>query len=251
MFDLPRLQKGDVLFTRSKLIGDGIAKATDGRFGHVMLYLDDLIIHADTKGVWSKNPQRILVNDQTRLAAFCPKVALSANHLQRIEDYARSRVGSLYSIPEAAKSRQASTTTGRYILDRQFCSRLVAQSFAEAGINLVVNFDYCTPNEIARSALLQEIPGAVRQADAAEIAFKGTSDFNLELQVETNRWLNRVRSLAERHQLAPIYSQSDVGRWLLDHPKFDAEVCAYIQETRYLTFFDADARNNPWRYSPN
>ncbi len=252
IFDRAVLQRGDVLFTRSKFVGTGIAKATNGRFGHVMLYLDNMIIHADTKGVWSKNPQRILMNDQSRLAAYRLKKPLSSDHLERIESYARSRVGSLYSISQAFQSLHThkERISDRYVLDRQFCSRLVAQSFAEVGANLVADFDFCTPNEIAESTLLEEVQHAVVLASAADMTFYKTPDFNLEIQVETYRWLNQVRSLAEKHQLRPIHAQSDVGQWVLDHPQFDAEICRYIQSTKYLTLYDADKRKNPWRYNP-
>ncbi|WP_250520709.1 YiiX/YebB-like N1pC/P60 family cysteine hydrolase [Caballeronia sp. NCTM1] len=252
MFDLTALQKGDVLFTRSKLIGTGIAKATKGRFGHVMLYLESMIIHADTKGVWSKNPQRIIMNDQSRLAAYRLKKPLSKFSLQKIESYARSRVGSLYSIPQAVMSLQnlPMNTTDRFLLDRQFCSRLVAQSFHEGGIGLVANYDFCTPNEIAESALLEEVPHAVVPASDADIAFYKTPDFNIEIQVETYRWMKQVRDLAEKHQLKSVYAQSDVGQWILDHPQFDAEICGFIQSTKYLALNDADKRKNPWRYHP-
>lgn len=251
-FDLAVLQRGDVLFTRSKFVGTGIAKATKGRFGHVMLYLDSTIIHADTKGVWSKNPQRILMNESNRLAAYRLKDPLSTDFLQRIESYARLRVGSLYSIPQALKSLQKyqEKAADRLFLERQFCSRLVGQSFAEVGIHLVDDFDFCTPNEIAESALLQEVSHAVVPASAEDIAFSKTQDFNLEIQVETYRWLKQVRSLAEMHKLRPVYAQSDVGQWILDHPRFDAEICAYIQGTKYLSLNDADKRKNPWRYHP-
>lgn len=252
MFDLAVLRRGDVLFTRSKFVGTGIAKATKGKFGHVMLYLDSMIIHADTRGVWSKNPQRVLMNDHSRLAAYRLRNSLSEDSLEKIESYARSRVGSLYSIPQAVKSLQKRPrkTSDRYLLDRQFCSRLVAQSFAEIGINLVTDFDFCTPNEIAESTLLQEVSCAVVPARAADIVFYNTPDFNMEIQIETYRWLNQVRALAEKHQLRPVHAQSDVGQWVLDYPQFDMEICGYIEGTKYLTLNDADKQKNPWRYHP-
>lgn len=252
IFDLSALKKGDVLFTRSKFVGTGIARATKGRFGHVMLYLDSTIIHADTKGVWSKNPQRIIMNDQSRLAAFRLKEDLPPESVERIESYARSRVGGIYSIPQAVKSLQEASkkSADRLILDRQFCSRLVAQSFAEIGIQLVADTNFCTPNEIAESALLREVTNAVRMATAKDIDFYKTPDFNLEIQVETYRWLKKVRDLAHKHQLRAVYSQSDVGQWVLDHPHFDTEICTYIEETKYLSLNDVDRRKNPWRYEP-
>lgn len=252
MFDLGKLQPGDVLFTRSKVIGAGIATLTGGRFGHVMLYLDSMIIHADTKGVWSKNPQRIIVNDKSRLAAFRVKNPLSKSDFSQIDYHTRARVGSLYSIPEAANSLPLlpKKASERLILDRQFCSRLVAQTFAKIGINLVADSNFCTPNEIAKSDLLEEVEGAIRQAKNADIYFNKTPDYNRQIQVETFRWLNKIRKLAEKHQVRQIHSQSDVGQWLLDYPQFDKEVCDYINETEYLSLYDSDRRKLPWRYHP-
>jgi hypothetical protein len=251
-FDLTVLQKGDVLFTRSNFVGTGVAKVTKGQFGHVMLYLENTIIHADTRGVWSKNPQRIIMNNQSRLAVYRLKNSLAVESLQRVEDYARSRVGGIYSIPQAAKSLQKPVrkVTDRYLIDRQFCSRLVAQSFASADVRLVYNIDYCTPNEIAASILLQEVPGAVIPANALDIEFSKTPDFNLEIQAETYKWLNKVRALSEKHQLRPVHAQSDVAQWVLDYPQFDAKICEYIQGTKYLSLCNSDKRKKPWRYNP-
>lgn len=251
MFDRSALQKGDILFTRSEFTGTGIAKATKGNFGHVMLYLDDMVIHADLKGVYSKNTQRILMNKKERLAAFRLKESLSSQHIERIESFARSRVGSIYSIKEAVQSLKNRTNeiVHRYELNTQFCSRLVAQSFADAGINLVDDFDFCTPNEIAKSHLLTEVGNAVIQAGVEDIEFSKTEDYNLQLQKETYKWLEKVRELAEKRHLKPVKSQTDVGQMVLDYPKLDGEICSFIRETKYLDFYDVDERKNPWRYN--
>ncbi|MCA3157253.1 MAG: hypothetical protein ING14_07010 [Burkholderiales bacterium] len=66
----------------------------------------------------------------------------------------------------------------------------MAQSFAVVDVNLVCNIDYCTPNEIAASMLLQEVPDAIVPASAADINFSRTPDFNLKIQLETYKWLN-------------------------------------------------------------
>lgn len=253
MFDRSVLKKGDVLFTRSPAVGTSIAKVTKGRFGHVMLYLEDLIIHADLKGVWSKNPQRILMNEQSRLAAFRLKGSLSEAHLERIESFARRRVGSIYSVPQAIQSLKIrpDEIAERYELHTQFCSRLVAQSFAEVGINFVAHFDFCTPNEIAESPLLHEVANAVVQASADDIAFTKTPDYNMKIQIEAYRWLTKVRALAEKRNLTPVNAQSDVGQMVLDNPHLDATICSYIQATQYLKLYDSDEQKNPWRYNPH
>jgi hypothetical protein len=253
MFDRSVLKKGDVLFTRSPVVGTGIAKVTKGQFGHVMLYLEDLIIHADLKGVWSKNPQRILMNEQSRLAAFRLKASLFEAYLERIESFARRRVGSIYSVPQAFQSlkKHPEEIAERYVLHTQFCSRLVAQSFAEVGINLVANIDFCTPNQIAESPLLYEVANAVVQASADDIEFTKTPDYNIKIQIETYRWLAKVRALAEKRNLKSVNAQSDVGQMVFDNPHLDGEICSYIQATQYLKLYDSDEEKNPWRYNPH
>lgn len=135
-------------------------------------------------------------------------------------------------------------------MDRQFCSRLVAQVFAQAGINLVADFNFCTPNEIAESNLLMEIPDAVRLAEREDIAIAESPDYNRQIQKECFRWLNKIRELAEKHKVRQITSQSDVGKWILEYPRFDEDVCSYINETEYISLFDSDRRKLPWRYDP-
>lgn len=252
IFDRNFLRKGDILFTRSPYVGTSIAKLTKGNFGHVMLYLGNTIIHADTKGVWSKNPQRLLMNEQSRLAAFRVKSEISEDHLKRIESFARSRVGSIYSIPEAFNSlrKRPEEIAQRFELHTQFCSRLVAQCYAEVGISLVADFDYCTPNEIAQSELVDEVRGCVVKASADEVKFNKTPDYNAELQRETYRWLSKVRLLTEKRNLELVDTQSEVGGMVLQNPNLDAEVCEYILDTKYMDFFDVDRRINPGRYDP-
>lgn len=252
MFDRDVLQKGDILFSRSPYTGTSIAKVTKGRFGHVMLYLGDTIIHADTKGVWSKNPQRILMNEQSRLAAFRLKKPLSADHLHRVETFARLRIGSIYSIPQAINSlkKRPDEIAERYELHTQFCSRLVGQCFAEVGVNLVSDFDFCTPNQIADSELLTELEGCVAEANEDAIQFNKTRDFNSELQRETYRWLSQVRALAMKKNLKPVSAQHEVGELVLTNPHLDAEVCRYVEATKYLKLSGIDMRVNPWRYNP-
>lgn len=252
-FSEQKLKKGDLLFTRSKLVGDSIAKATKGDFGHVMLYLGNTVIHADTNGVWSKNTQRILVRDPSRLAAYRLKKPLSQEQLEKIENFARNKVGSIYSIPEATQSvpflrRKKLKRVHRNQSDRQFCSRLVAQSFSDAQIYLVDNVDYCTPVDIAQSNLLEEIPDAVVQANDEEIAFYKTKDPNLKLQKATYSWLNKVRDLAEENKLGTVSTQAEVTLFLCKNPQFDNVVCDYINATEYVSLYDFDKVKNPWRY---
>jgi len=246
LFDTDKLRPGDILFSRSPYVGKIIAKSTKGAYSHVMLYVGDSLIHAEPNGVWSKNPQRLLVDDPSRLSAYRVKEQISGEALQILENFARTKVGGLYSIPQAVSTvRRAATAVAN---DEQFCSRLVAQSFQAIGVNLVDVPDFCTPNQIAKSPLLEPVIDCVREASAADISFSETEDYNLQLQKETYIWLKKVRKLSERRKLRAIVAQNDVGAMVLENPSLDHVVSNYVRSTRYLDFSDIDRSRNPWRY---
>jgi len=211
-----------------------------------MLYLGDTLIHAEPGGVWSKNPQRLIADDPTRLGAFRLEEGLTGIELDQIEIYARTNIGALYSIPQAVLSARKSKK--RSANDKQFCSRLVAQCYQNAGISIVEFPDFCTPNQISKSDLLAPIENCVRQATDGDIRFSKTVDYNLELQKETFTWLKKVRNLSEQHGLRPISNQNDVGHLVLENPHLDLTIYNYVTATKYPTLYDADRRKNPWRY---
>jgi hypothetical protein len=246
LFDLNKLKQGDILFSRSRNIGKAIAKATKGPYSHVMLYVGGTLIHAERNGVWSKNPQRITVEDPSLLNAFRLKNPLDENSLISLEDFARSKVGSLYSIPQAISTlRKPNSVIAN---EEQFCSRLVAQSFRAVNIELVDNPDFCTPNQIANSKMLEAVIGCVRKASIKNIEFSKTKDYNLEIQKETYIWLRKVRDLTKRRGLKPIHTQNDVNNLVIENPGLDKVIGNYVKSTKYSDYFDIDKKMNPWRY---
>ena len=86
--------------------------------------------------------------------------------MAKIIDLARAEIGTRYSTIEAIRSV---VNLQKPRLKRQFCSRLVARVYNGAGINLVPDADYCSPEDLRRSPLLVEIPAETELVSEEEL----------------------------------------------------------------------------------
>lgn len=247
LLDLSKLQPADiVLETGTKPHSRMIMAATRGHYSHALLYTHHMLMEATVGGgVFSKNPQRLLVRKEAHLGVYRMREPLSSSAVKAIITAASQRVGSLYAMDEAARvmhrGRVNPATTG------QFCSRLVAQCYAAAGISLVPTPDFCSPHDLAQSPLLEPVQETVRPARDSDLEFAGTLDINRRNQKATMSWLRGVRRIASRENQT-IATQSDVLPFLLLHPKYDTEVMECIRRTPYLENLHHDRVVNPYRY---
>lgn len=248
LLDLDKLRPGDiVLEAGAKLHSRLIMAATKGQYSHALLNVGVSLIEATVGGgVFSKNPQRLLVRDATNLAVYRMKTPLSEDTLKTIVMAARIKVGTLYAVDEALRvmhrDPEQSPANG------QFCSRLVAQSYAAGDIILTSDPNFCSPQELAESPLLAKVEDAVRQANAFDIAFTKTTDIVRINQKATNNWLKAVRRIAAEVN-KDIVAQSDVLPFLLSYPQYDARVMECIRRTSYLENLNHDRKANPQNYN--
>ena len=242
------LRIGDIILTSDRtLLSKGIRKVTSGSFSHAMLYVaDHSYIHSDGDGVHSGNTQRRLfmaMGDAAVLRLRNPDTST----LERACIYARTQVGKQYSKTEAVRSRtfREATEQSEYS-NRQFCSRLVAQAYAYAGVTLVHNTDYCYPSDLGNSQHLEAVATPLRQATAAEIEF-AQSESPLERQIRaTNFILDEVRKLSGRD----IQTFEQLPAFLVENPQHDQSVCTIVKASGYLDLWMEDLLRNAWRYDP-
>lgn len=163
VLDFNKLQHGDIILEsgNTKIISSTIKTVTGSHYSHAILYIGRSVVHATSDGVYSKNPQRILVDNINDLKVLrCCDV--NSNQLEKICDFARNQIGSLYSVAEATLSPVLGKTEKKASAREQFCSRLVAQAYYYgANISLVKNPDYCSPADIERSQLLKVVDNVV------------------------------------------------------------------------------------------
>lgn len=237
------LQPGDVVLTaRRSPVGKGIRWSTGGLVSHAMICVQHgSVIDSTSEGVQARNIQRELFGAGEEVFAFRLREPLDEAQVAQVIDFARSEIGARYSNMEAARSvlRGSKPRT-----KRQFCSRLVARSYASVGIKLVGDQDYCTPEELRVSPLLHELRDITETVSEEELAAWREHPNPLDLMRASQ---NAVLAAARR--LDPsVENLGDLDRLVQDHPEWDPQIAQAYRDSGYLDFWRADFKINPWHY---
>lgn len=68
LVDHRKLEAGDIILTGGKsMVGALVKVITFSRFSHAMIWVDSTLIHSDSGGVYSKNPQRMLFQSRSQV----------------------------------------------------------------------------------------------------------------------------------------------------------------------------------------
>lgn len=114
---------------------------------------------------------------------------------------------------------------------RQFCSRLVAQAYRDAGVNLVSNANFCHLEELLNSAALAEVPNVLRNLSPEEEADRREDIDNVQaMRDSTNALLQEARKLSPEIEL--LIARPD----LPDLREFNSstESCQFIHRIKNL-----------------
>lgn len=248
-----QLAVGDIILTTTGLkVSQGIRLITTSDISHAMLYVDSCsVIDATSEGVHARNTQRILLEDNHAVHVLRLKSPLNDCDLNTVCDFVRSCVGTEYSTLEAVGSAPVLRDVLAFIGwrdawgDKQFCSRLVAQAFAKVGIELVSNANFCTPNDLLESPLLEKVPDATRMALAADLRFNADAgaDMNSRMRETTNAFLKSARA-----RDAAIQDFDDVIKHLINNSTEDDFFVKALTESGYLTVWQMEFDLTPWHF---
>lgn len=262
VLDWAKLQPCDIILSRwrksmenagAPSFGDrvvsGVIRPFSSGYSHAMLYFDRSIIHAHDPFVFSDNPQRVSVANSDDLVCLrC--LELSDEQKKCIELFARGRSGAIYSKLEAAKT--VLMKWFRKFIDisgEEFCSRLVAEAYQCAGIQLVKNFSYCAPGDFLHSPCLKNMGVCTRPTTEDDRKRLATEDMVHKSQCNTKKWLLEVRSLAKRDNFQ-IEAINSIFEYVLKFPKRDGEVFNALKESGYLETWKDDKAAHGYRYDP-
>lgn len=237
------LMPGDIILTTTTgLLSKGIRLATQSDISHAMVYVGDRsVIDATGEGVHARNTQRLLFEDECSVHALRLRTGISRSELDEVALFMRGQVGVEYSSKEAVMTVLGGPRTWT---KKQFCSRLVAQAFASAGITLVPSPNYCSPADIKDSALLMAVDSPTLSVSASEAAFwEGI----LDIPKLTRDAINTILDGARRRDPL-IQTFDDLHAHLIIHPEDDREFCQLLQTSGYLTLWKAEREKNPWQY---
>lgn len=237
------LKPADIILTTtdepvSKLIRWG----TWSDISHAMLYVQHCsVIDATSDGVHSNNTQRVFFEPNWPVHVLRLKEELSPAIAKQICDYVRERVGAEYSTQNAL---MAGVKLSKKQSHKQFCSRLVAKAYEEAGHPLVSNPNACTPANLVNSAALVEVSNTLRDISNEEVtAWQNHLDTTQLMRASTNRVLDAVR------KLNPTIQRVDdaIGLTVL-RPDLDENIASIFEESGYLDVWKLEHDKNPWQY---
>jgi hypothetical protein len=238
------LLPGDIILTRQDTFSSRkIRRFTNSTVSHAMLYVShSSIVHAVMEGVHPKNTQSIFFDLDHPPEVLRLKGGLNPNTARTICDRVRVLVGSEYAVPEAIRSKWQ---RGKSVSSKQFCSRLVAQAYAEHGILLVRNANYCTPGHLFDSPLLERVENALREVSENEYLFWQSEAEKPDKQQEaTNFIMNSVRALEPA-----VQTHNDIGIFVRKNPSLDDTVNEIYQQSGYLDLWKDDYNDETmWRF---
>jgi hypothetical protein len=237
------LKAGDIVLTTStELVSKGIRFATRSDISHAMVCVEAYsVIDATSEGVHARNVQRFAFEDECAVYILRPKQPLDDKQLKAVCDFARQAVGTEYTRKEAVLTRVG----GRSDFSRkQFCSRLVAQAFESAGIQLVKDANYCSPEGLKNSPLLMTIePSWLPLTEEEASAWEKNADATQTMRDVTNRVLGAVRA-----RDPSIQSLNDIDAYLIEHPEDDDLVLEAYLSSGYMEVWKEQPVKNPWLY---
>jgi len=245
IIEINKLQAGDIFLTTQKhVVSKAIKAFTSSDFSHAMLHVEDgSYIHSDGDGVHAGNVQRLLFKHKEYVQVLRLREDIDRNLINAACAFARREVGKQYSVKDAINTKNP--LSKKTDTNRQFCSRLVGQSFESVGLRLVENSSYCTPQELDDSELTVRVSGCVRKATEAEIEF-ANSENQLEKQTSiTNEIFIKVRSITQQD----IQTFEQLLNYLLENNEHDRAITNIIKESGYLFMWQHEINANPWRYS--
>lgn len=239
------LRPGDIILTSADTTGSkAIRIATGGEYSHAMVYVGHAsIVDAMPEGVHARNTQRMHFPEGVAVKVLRFKGGLSDEAAKTVCDFARAQVGRQYATFDAARVVVAK---GNTLSRKQFCSRLVAQAYRGAGLNIVGDANYCSPNEIGKSASLVPVEGAIRPVADEEITVWETMpDMPQRMRDATNAFLNAARAKG-----SAIQDFNDVDDWLIAHPEDDDFLHEALKKSGYLELWKEERDAYAWRYDP-
>ncbi|GGN43489.1 hypothetical protein GCM10011349_07640 [Novosphingobium indicum] len=217
-------------------------RATKGEVSHAMICVQyGATIDSTDAGVQASNIQRELYGAEDTVIVLRLREPPDQLALQAIVEFARSEIGTRYSQIEAART----VTGGPKPRSKQmFCSRLVARAYAAAGVQLVPDPDYCSPDDLRVSSLLVEVPDMLEIVGESELeAWAARANPIVATHDAQNAILAAARALDPS-----IENFNDLDAFVQAHPEHDDVIARAYRDTGYLDIWRNDFAVNPWHY---
>lgn len=240
-----KLKKGDVILSKcDDDVSKIIREKTKSNYSHAAIYMGEYsIIESTGFGVHSNNIQRILYQKEDDVVVLRFH-GLTEKEFFSINITVRQQIGTSYSIKEALKVIDSKKKKSLEP-NRQFCSRLVAQAFDNAGIKVVDNINYCSPEDLLQSQIFSKIHNVLKKPSEAEISFaSGKTILNDQTQI-TKEYLEKVRDVTK----SDLQDFNQINLFLGNNPHFDNILSELLINSGYLELWKYNLKKNPAYYN--
>ncbi|UXA52974.1 hypothetical protein M0D45_20555 [Xanthomonas prunicola] len=255
VLDSNRVEIGDVILTSEhQLRSKGIRAVTLSDYSHAMICVGySSYIHAVGPGVEVANPQREGFDRSDRVCVLRYVGDDREILAKRAAGFARTLVGMEYSVPDALASKIA--VLRKALTNRQYCSRLVAQAYVHAGVALVRDPDFCSPEDLYQSKHLAVVPNCLREANEVDrhliqeererAKWKGSEGSPLKDQAKMIKLhFEEARAITG----LDLQTSEQIYRHLMLDDTHDRALSESLERSGYLTLWRVDVEKNPWRY---
>ncbi len=244
ILNVPKLEPGDIILMRTAhRKSEIIRRAAGSGYSHAMLYVGGgSVIDSDGPGVQAHNPSRMLFENSDDAIVLRLK-EISTGQINKIIQYAGSKIGTEYSKDEAKKVIKKEK--GTPVKNRQFCTRFVAKAYEHGGVLICEDPEYCSPKEIEQCPLLTLIDEQLFEANEAQIKYAKEENTVLNKQTEVH---NLILESARKLTGEDIQTFEQIDQYLTSHPDMDSDFIKILNDSGYLELWKTDVEKNPWHY---
>lgn len=235
---------GDIILTTSDAWESAwIRTFTFSDISHVMICVSTSSVMDSTgDGVHARNPEKMFYPESCEIYVMRFRTPPAPLVIERAIEYCRNATATAYDISEAVKSILPKKGQGN---PKMFCSRLVAKAYASAGINLVANPDFCTPQELKASHYLEQVSESwidVSDEDVNTVLVQ-VGDSTIGMRKVTMQFVDGVKKLDSK-----VESLNDAIKLAIERPDLDEKINQLLVESGYLQYWSVEEQKYPWRY---
>lgn len=243
IFDLNKLKRGDIILEKTDdATSELVRKLSNSTYSHAILYVgggccleaDDIVI--------SFNLQRKLVENKEYVCVLRLKDDVVPEVMENIILNARMNVGMLYSINDAKGIISEKYRPGN--LRRQTCTRFVARAFEKAGVHLVDNANFCSPEELLKSELLVEVKNVLLEAKEKDITYANSES----LLPKQHRIIKDILQKAREATKSDIQEINELKDFVIQNPEFDEVISNILTQSGYLDLWREEEIRMPHHY---
>lgn len=246
IIDLNKLRIGDILLTRKHdKECQLIRKSTNSDYSHAIINVGaGSGIESNGLGVQSINLLRTIYKYADDALILRYNKDDFEGIIEDVINFARQKIGTEYSTSEARIARIAENIKAKEE-NRQFCTRFVAQSYKNAGLDVVANPDYCSPKQLSESSFFETIPECLVEGTKKEIEYANEKDNPISQQTDiTNEIFEYVRNISSKD----IQTFEQLSKYVLENRDNEPEITEFIRNSGYLKMWEKDINKNPWYY---